>query len=100
MTISPDILAKQAAYAARPFAAYVNTSDFSTAQRFDTEGEAVAYLFQMLAVTRRYIHEAKATGDRRWIGMDLWRSYLEGPQGKVQARFVVLMDRCDRDGEE
>jgi hypothetical protein len=48
MTISPDILAAQAAYAARPFAAYAYTSLSSGTNRFDTFNEAWADAIRIL----------------------------------------------------
>lgn len=93
MTSSPEIAAAQAEYAARPWAAYLNTSHFSSAQRFHTEGEAIDYLFRGYAMVRRDIREWRARGDNCWIGFDARRSYIEGPDGfKVPARFVLMAD--------
>lgn len=48
MSVSPEIAAAQAAYAARPFAASITTEGFSGTFRFDTLGEAHAYLRQQI----------------------------------------------------
>lgn len=48
MTVSPDIAAAQAAYAARPFAASITTEGFSGTFRFDTLEQAHAYLRQQI----------------------------------------------------
>lgn len=93
MTVSAETLAAQQAYAARPYVAYLNTSHMSSAQRFDTEAEAIDYLFRGYAMTKRNIREWRARGDNCWIGFDARRSYLEGPDGaKIQARFILMAD--------
>lgn len=48
MSISAEILAAQAAYKARPFAASITTEGFSSSFRFDTREQAVAYLRQQI----------------------------------------------------
>lgn len=48
MSVSPEILAKQQEYAARPYAARVVTGNFSGTFRFDTYEDAVAYLRQQV----------------------------------------------------
>ena len=92
MQVSPEVAAAQAAYAARPYAARLETSHFASTSRFDTESEAIDYLFRGYAMTRKNIRDWRARGDNCWIGFDAYRSYLEGPDGRVQARFVLLAD--------
>lgn len=48
MTVSPEILAAQAAYAARPFMARNHSGRFSGSFRFDTFEEARQYLAEQL----------------------------------------------------
>lgn len=43
MPVSPEILAAQQAYAARPFATRIKTRTFSGTSRFDTFNEALEY---------------------------------------------------------
>jgi hypothetical protein len=90
MSTPADILAKQAEYASRPFACSVETSHFSGVFRFHTEGEAFDYLFQSFERVRKVI-ETRAYGNA-WVGFDCRRSYVEGPQGRTPARFVLLVD--------
>jgi len=95
MSVSPEILAKQEAYAARPFAAYVNSSHYSCAMRFHTEAEAIDYLFQMLKVTKEYANDPSWAGS--WVGFDCGRSYLERSDGeRIPAKFVFMEGNFSR----
>lgn len=85
MTVSPEIAAAQAAYAARPFNVYWRTSHFSGMFRFHTAGEAIDYIFQQWASIRRM------AAAERYHESFLWKSYFEGPDGaKIPAQYVVL----------
>jgi hypothetical protein len=56
MTTSPEILAMQRAYAARPYAASLRTSNCSCTNRFDTFTEARNYLAEQVARVPRFAH--------------------------------------------
>jgi hypothetical protein len=88
-TPSPEL----AAYQARPFLAYVASSHFSGGFRFDTEAEAVDYLLQQFARVRRIIRNREYGPS--WVNFDCYRSYLEGPGGRVAARFVLFCDKLE-----
>ena len=86
MSVSPEILAKQAAYAARPFAVRWCDSHASGTYRFNTLDEAYEYIHAVWLVSQINIAE-KAN---RCTMLD--RSYLETPSGRVQLRYVLLCD--------
>lgn len=91
--VSPEIAAKQAAYAAKPFFAYVSSRYFSGGFRFDSMAEAIDYL-RAQALRRM---AAIAAGD--FDSMDMRRSYVEGPGwGKVPARYVLFIERIGNSG--
>lgn len=94
MTVSPDTLAKQQAYAARPWAARLETSHFGGTFRFDTEAEALDYLTGQVARLRR---ECKAKrNEPNWYGFDAWRSHIEGPNGyRYPAALGLQVDSFD-----
>jgi hypothetical protein len=77
----------------KPFTAYVRTSCFSGGWEFATEAEAIGYIFDQFAHTRRDIESGRY--GRSWIAFDCYRSYVEGPQGRVQARDVLFVDRLE-----
>lgn len=86
MSVSPEILAQQAAYAARPYAVRWVDSHFATTNRFSTLNGAFEYAHAQWARIRREVatrpnHESL-----------LHRSFLETPAGRVQLRYVFLCD--------
>jgi hypothetical protein len=89
MSVSPEILAKQQEYAARPYAAYVNSSHFSGCFRFHKEADAIGYLFDSYFRKKQEIARGP---HQEWHGWDAHRSYLAGPAGKIPARFVLMAD--------
>lgn len=81
----------QQAYAARPFAARVETSHFSGTFRFDTEAEAIDYLHQQFAWVKRVIRNREY--GNAWVNFDCQRSVLQRPDGQViPAKYVLLAD--------
>jgi len=81
-----QILAAQAAYAARPFAVRWRDSHFSTCERFSSYDEAFAYVQQMWALIR---HTVRVSRNHESL---LWQSSLETPAGRVQLNYVLLAD--------
>lgn len=94
MSVSPEIAAKQAAYAARPFAAYVNSSHFSGCFRFATAGEAIDYLLSSFKRAKAEISapDRSAKWGNSWLGWDARRSYLEINGEKIPAMYVLMHD--------
>jgi hypothetical protein len=87
MSIAPDILAAQNAYAARPFMAYLRTDNFSAGFRFDTEAEAVAYVADQALRYRK---------NRRHGRSSTWLAELsEGPGNGVIRRTWDAIDITD-----
>lgn len=85
--VSDEILAKQQAYAARPVAVHWRDSHFSGTFRFDTLGEAFAYVDQQWSRIRRNV------AAERYLASDLRSSALEAPGiGRVPLRLVLLAD--------
>ena len=84
MSVSAEILASQAAYAARPFAVRWIDSHYSGTHRFHTFNEAFQYLqHQWVAVRKR-------VACNRYMASDLHRSYLETPTGRTPLTYVLL----------
>lgn len=84
--VSPEIKAKQEAYAARPYAVQWCDSHFSATFRFDTLDQAYADIQDRWA-------RIQATVKRdRYCSSQLWRSNLETPTGKVRLAYVLLCD--------
>lgn len=91
--VSAEIAAKQAEYAARPYAARVVTSNFSGTFRFHTEWEAIEYVMQQYGRMRRQI----AAGER-YLAMRLggWRGcHIETPTGRYDAEYALLAPDLD-----
>lgn len=90
-TISPEVKAAQVAYEARPFAVYLRTSHASVHSRFDTERQALEYLFKQFAHARRAFVEG-AFGSA-WFDFDAHASQIEYPDGRaIPARFFLFAD--------
>lgn len=70
MNTSPEILASQQAYAARPYAVRIQTSHFSGTSRFDTLVEAIGYL------TSQYVRMKAVVKAERCRSFDAQRSEL------------------------
>lgn len=98
MSTPADILAKQAAYAARPYEAYVTWSHASGTFRFDTLAEAIGYVHDQWAHVSLLVR-TKAYGSS-WIGFDTRKSYVKGPDcGTIDARYILwltYLDTCTR----
>jgi len=92
MSIAPEILAKQQEYAARPFAARVESSHFSGTFRFEREADAIDYLLQSFKRQKDEINspERAAKWGKSWLGWNAHGSYLERPDGKIPARFILF----------
>lgn len=84
-----DIKAAQEAYAARPYAARVETSHFSGTFRFHTRDGAFDYIFDQYKRFRRQV--AEGTYGRDWTNFDLYRSYVVGPDGQKMCAGDILM---------
>ena len=84
--ISAEIKAMQDAYAARPYAVMWRDSHCQIPSRFHTYNEAFEYIQEQWARIRRTVRE------RKYCGSQLWRSYLETPEGRVQLCYVLLCD--------
>jgi hypothetical protein len=86
MQPSEQILAAQAAYAARPFAVRWCDSHFSATNRMATLDECFEYIQRHWALIQKNVKE------RQHCASDLSRSYLETPEGRVSLRYVLLCD--------
>jgi hypothetical protein len=76
MTVSPEILAAQAAYKARPFMARNNSGTFSGSFRFDTFEGARKYLADQLA--RQGVSKSGAWARE---GLYVHECFVEMPDG-------------------
>lgn len=88
MTTSPDILAKQAEYAARPFAARWADSHFKGTFRFHTEAEAIDYLLAQYQVAKAQARRPRHVAG--WRGVYLSQCHLER-RGEIIPGHLVLM---------
>lgn len=77
--VSPEIFAKQQAYAARPYAVRIITSHYSGTQRFHTIREAIAYL------AAQYARDRATVKNERYRSFCAWRSVLILP-GDIEVR--------------
>jgi len=80
-------------YWRRPYRARVETSHFSGTFTFDNEADAVDYLHQQFARVRRIIRNGEY--GTSWVNFDCYRSYIEGPAGRVAARYVLFVDKLE-----
>lgn len=94
MTIAPEILAAQQAYAARPFAVRWVDSHFSGTFRFETFDEAFDYMHQQWTLIQRTV---KTT---RYRESHLRQSWLETPNGRISLRWYLLCDDVSSYGAE
>lgn len=86
--VSPEILAAQQAYAARPFSVRWRDSHFSGTFRFETLDEAYDYIQEQWARQNRAC--ARKTQAGSWVASCLRESYLETPAGRCRLDFVLL----------
>jgi hypothetical protein len=87
-----QIKAAQEAYEALPFAVRWSDSHFDGTFRFETLDAAYVYIARQWASIRKQV------ATRPHCGSQLWRSYLETPEGKVSLRYVLLCDDVDSYG--
>lgn len=90
MTIAPEILAAQQAYAARPWFVMWRDSHCQVPQRFNTAAEAFEYVdYQWKKIRDRVARERyNASRLGGYLG-----SYIEGPGlGRVSLRYVLLAE--------
>lgn len=91
MTHDDELRASQAAYAARPFCTVISSSHYKGSWRFNTESEAVDYLFQQAALVKRIIRNREY--GTSWVNFDCFRSYIAYPDGsKIEARWFLFED--------
>lgn len=82
--VSPQILAQQLAYAARPFAVRWVDSHVSLTNRFHTLDDALDYVQDQWAKVQKRVSE------NRYMASMLGHCYLETPKSRVQLTYVLL----------
>ena len=86
MITNTDILARQAAYAARPFSVRWVDSHTAATFRFSTLDEAFGYVQDQWSRVQKDV----ATDSCR--ASNLWQSYIETPDWKAPLSYVLLAD--------
>jgi hypothetical protein len=84
MSVSAEILASQAAYAARPFAVRWVDSHCAVTHRFHTFKEAFSY------VQNQWSNVQRRVAAEPYRASSVWWSYLETPTGRTQLAYVLL----------
>jgi hypothetical protein len=85
MAVSPDILAAQIAYAARPYAVRWVDSHAALTNRFNTYDEAFQY------VQEQWARVQKTIANQRYSASKLHYSYIETPDQRMPLAYLLLV---------